>query len=33
MKLRQWIIGIVLLLLMAAAVGGILWTREPLNRR
>ena len=28
MKLRQWIIGIVLLLLMAAAVGGILWTRE-----
>ena len=28
MKLRQWIIGIVLLLLMAAAVGGMLWTRE-----
>jgi small-conductance mechanosensitive channel len=28
MKLRQWIIGIVLLLLIAAAVGGILWTRE-----
>ncbi len=28
MKPRQWIIGIVLLLLMAAAVGGMLWTRE-----
>ncbi len=28
MKLRQWIIGIVLLLLMAAAIAGMMWTRE-----
>lgn len=28
MKLRQWIIGIVLLLLMGAAVAGMMWTRE-----
>src|SRR5579864_631594 len=29
MKPRQWITAIVLLLLMAAAVLGLLWTREP----
>jgi small-conductance mechanosensitive channel len=28
MKLRQWMVAIVLLLLMAAAVAGLLWTRE-----
>jgi len=28
MKLRQWITGIVLLVLMAGAVVGLLWTRE-----
>jgi len=28
MKLRHWITAIVLLLLMGAAVGGMLWTRE-----
>ena len=28
MKLRQWITGIMLLLLMAVAIGGLLWTRE-----
>ena len=28
MKIRQWIIGIVLLLLMAVAVVGLVWTRE-----
>jgi small-conductance mechanosensitive channel len=28
MKLRHWIVGIVLLLLMGAAVGGMIWTRE-----
>lgn len=27
MKLRQWIIPIVLLLLVAAAIGGLIWTR------
>jgi small-conductance mechanosensitive channel len=29
MKVRQWITGIVLLLLVAAAIVGIVWTREP----
>src|SRR5271169_5445668 len=29
MKARQWIIGIVLLVLVAAAIVGIVWTREP----
>jgi small-conductance mechanosensitive channel len=29
MRARQWIIGIVLLLLVAAAIVGIVWTREP----
>ena len=28
MKVRQWITGIVLLLLVAAAIAGIVWTRE-----
>src|SRR5579871_4754571 len=28
MKLRHWITAIVLLLLMGATVGGLLWTRE-----
>src|SRR5689334_19138662 len=28
MKLRHWITAIVLLLLMAAAIAGLLWTRE-----
>ncbi|MGH9494341.1 MAG: mechanosensitive ion channel domain-containing protein [Candidatus Sulfotelmatobacter sp.] len=28
MKLRHWIVGIVLLLLMGAAVAGMMWTRE-----
>ena len=28
MKLRHWITAIVLLLLVAASVVGILWTRE-----
>jgi small-conductance mechanosensitive channel len=28
MKLRQWITGIILLLLVAAAIVGLLWTRE-----
>jgi small-conductance mechanosensitive channel len=29
MKIRQWITGLVLLLLMTVAVVGLLWTREP----
>src|SRR6266498_158147 len=29
MKLRQWMTGIVLLALMALAVVGLVWTREP----
>ena len=29
MKLRQWITGIVLLVLVVAAIVGIVWTREP----
>lgn len=29
MKFRQWIIGIVLLVLIATAIGGVLGTREP----
>jgi small-conductance mechanosensitive channel len=29
MKVRQWITGIVLLVLVAAAIVGIVWTREP----
>src|SRR4029077_16863447 len=29
MKVRQWITAIVLLLLVAAAIVGIVWTREP----
>jgi small-conductance mechanosensitive channel len=28
MKLRQWIIGIVLLLMIGAAIAGMMWTRE-----
>jgi len=28
MKVRHWIVGIVLLILVAAAIGGMLWTRE-----
>ena len=28
MKLRHWITAIVLLLLMGAAIGGLLWTRD-----
>ncbi|MGC1451920.1 MAG: mechanosensitive ion channel domain-containing protein [Candidatus Sulfotelmatobacter sp.] len=28
MKVRQWIIGVVLLLLVAAAIAGMVWTRE-----
>ena len=28
MKLRHWITAIVLLLLVAATVAGLLWTRE-----
>ena len=28
MKVRQWIIGVILLLLVAAAIAGMVWTRE-----